>query len=129
MTEAIVFPDVEALLVRYLPPLLGVGASTRVPNPRPDSFVVVRRVGGTRPNVITDVPVVVVECWAKTDVAASDLARLARAYVGALAQSDVGGDYVRRVREVAGPQSYPDPASSSPRYQMTVQIDTRGVPL
>jgi hypothetical protein len=36
---------------------------------------------------------------------------------------------VRRVSEVAGPQDFPDPVSESPRYQFTVQIDTRGAAL
>lgn len=129
MIEAVVFPDVEALLVRALPDLVGVDVMTRVPPTRPDSFVRVKRVGGTTPNRVTDSSVVVVECWAKDEVAASYLARLTRAYVFALAGAEIDGDFVRRVREVAGPQAFPDPVSETPRYQFTVQIDTRGEPL
>lgn len=129
MTEPIVFPDVETLLVRVLPDLVGVDVSTRVPDPRPDSFVRLKRVGGTAPNRITDSALVVVECWAADEIAAAYLARATRAHVHALAQTDHDGDYVRRVREVAGPQAFPDPSTEHPRYQFTVQIDTRGVPL
>lgn len=129
MSEPIVFPDVEGLLVRYLPDLVGVDVSTRVPNPRPASFVRVKRVGGTSPNRITDAALVVVECWASDEVEASYLGRLTRAHVFALAQTSHDGDYVRRVREVGGLQAFPDPVSETPRYQFTVQIDTRGVPL
>lgn len=129
MSEPVVFPDVEALLVRALPDPLGVAVSTRVPNPRPDSFVRVSRVGGTRRDYVTDEPIVVVECWAADEVAASYLGRTAHAHVFALAQTDVDGDYVRAVREVGGLQSFPDPLSKSPRYQFTVQLQTRGVPL
>lgn len=130
MTEAVAFPDVEALAVTYLTGRLsGVPVSTRVPHPRPAKFVRVSRVGGTSPNRVTDAALVIVKCWAATEPEAADLARTVRAYVGAMAQTSVGSDYVRRIREVAGPQAFPDPASESPRYQFTVQIDTRGVAL
>jgi hypothetical protein len=129
MTEAIVFPDAEALLVTALSPLVGVPVATRVPNPRPASFVRVKRVGGTIRDVVTDEPLVVVECWAETEIAASDLGRVVRARVFALAQTSVGVDFVRAVREVGGLQAFPDPVSESPRYQFTVQIQTKGVPL
>lgn len=128
MTEIVVFPDVEGILVRALPSLLGVPVSTRVPPKRPASFVRVRRVGGTKPNRVTDAALVVVECWAATEPEAERLAARANAYVFALAQTEHDGDYVRRVREVAGPQAFPDPITESPRYQFTVQIDTRGEP-
>lgn len=129
MSEPILFPDVEALLVRVLPALVGVDVSTRVPNPRPDSFVRVKRVGGGRRDYVTEEPLVVVECWALTEPAASALGRLTQAHVFALAQTSDGGDYVRAVREVGGLQAFPDPTSSTPRYQFTVQMQTRGVPL
>lgn len=124
--EAIAFPDVEALLVRVLGPLLGVPVSTRVPNPRPDSFVRVSRVGGSRRDLITDQALVVVEGWALTEPEASALTARAQAYVFALAQTSHDGDYVRAVRDAGGLRSFPDPLTESPRYQFTVQIDTRG---
>lgn len=129
MSEPIVFPDVEALLVRVLPSLVGVSVSTKVPHPRPDSFVRVKRVGGGRRDLVTDEPIVVVECWAADEVAASYLGRTTHAHVYALAQTSHDGDYVRAVREVGGLQSFPDPLSKTPRYQFTVQMQTRGVPL
>ncbi|WP_166140845.1 hypothetical protein [Nocardioides ochotonae] len=126
MAEAIVFPDPEALLVTHLRDALGVRVVTRVPNPRPDRFVRVVRVGGNRRNLVTDSAMVVVEAWAPDDVAASELARLARAYVGALEGETVGGAFTRRVTEVAGPQNLPDPTSATPRYVFTVALDLRG---
>lgn len=129
MSEAVLFPDVEAALVERFSALLGVPASTRVPNPRPDSFVRVSRVGGARRDLVTDQPLVVVECWASKEGLASDLGRRALAFVYTLEGADVAGGSIRRVREVGGLQSFPDPISESPRYQFTVQIDTRGVPL
>lgn len=124
MSEVIVFPDVEGILVSALNARLDEHVSTKVPNPRPASFVRLVRVGGNRRNVITDRATVVFECWAASNVAAERLCALVRAHVHALAP-----DTVRRVREVAGPQSFPDPLSESPRYQFTAQIDTRGAAL
>lgn len=129
MTEAIIFPDVEALLVSALPPLIGAPVATKVPAERPPLFVRVTRAGGTRRDIVTDLPMVVIECWAATEGVASDLARVTRAHVFALAQTSVGSDFVRAVSEVGGLQRFPDPVSGAPRYQFTVQIQTRGVPL
>lgn len=129
MTEAIAFPDIEALLTRYLPELVGVPVVTKVPNPRPAAFVRVTRVGGARRDRVTDQPLVVVEAWAATEPAASTLGARAQAYVYALEQTSVDGDYVRAVREAGGLQFFPDPISETPRYQFTAQLDTRGVAL
>lgn len=129
MTEAVAFPDIEAVLVRYLPPLVDVPVSTSVPKSRPAAFVTVERVGGGKRDLVTDQPLVVVQCWATEETDAADLGRITRAYVDALAQTAVDGDYVRAVREVGGLQHFPDPVSGAPRYQFTVQIDTRGVAL
>lgn len=129
MTETIVFPDVEALFVAALPDVLGVAVSTRVPNPRPASFIRVKRAGGGRRNLVTDAALVVVEAWADTEPAAADLAMRASAALFALAQTDTGGVWIRRVQEISGPSSFTDPVSGSPRYQLTAQIDTRGAPI
>lgn len=124
MTEVIVFPDAEAVLVAALKPVLGVPVVTRVPVTRPPSFVRLVRVGGSEPNLITDRATVVFECWAENAPDASDLASLTRGHVKALVP-----DSFRRYRLIAGPQSFPDPASETPRYQFTVQLDQRGYAL
>ncbi len=47
MTDAVIFPDVEALLLAYLKPLVApVKVVTKVPAARPASFVKLVRVGG-----------------------------------------------------------------------------------
>ena len=124
MSEAIVFPDAEGILVSALKARLTVPVVTKVPATRPASFVRLVRVGGGRANLVTERPIIVFECWAATGPAAERLSALVHAHVFALAP-----DTVRRVREVAGRQSFPDPLSESPRYQFTVQIDTRGAAL
>lgn len=130
MAEAIIFPNIEKLLGNYLRPLAGgVSVVTKVPTQRPVSFVKLTRVGGPRRDLVTDSPMVVVECWAGTDYEAGELGRLIQAHAFALYQTETPDGYVRAVREVAGLQSFPDPLSGSPRYQFTVQYDTRGVPV
>lgn len=126
MTALVVFPDPEALLVAYLGGVLAVPVATKVPNPRPASFVRLARIGGNRRDLVTDMPVLVVECWAASEPDASDLATLARAHVAALAQETVNGAYVRSVEEVGGPVPFPDPVSGSPRYQFTVRLSLKG---
>lgn len=125
----VAFPDVEAFLVRVLRDVLDVPVSTRVPADRPPAFVRLVRVGGTRRDVVTDLPMVTFECWALSETRAADLGREVRARVHALAQTEDAGDYVRAVSEVGGLQAFPDPTSKTPRYVFTVQIQTRGVPL
>ena len=123
MSERIVFPDAEAVAVAHMPDL-GVSMSTKVPNPRPASFVRVTRTGGSRRDLVTDGAQLTFEAWAATDVEASDLAALARSYVYQLAEDQVGP--IRGARDVSAPVSFPDPESGSPRYQFTVVVDLRG---
>ena len=127
MTEAIIFPDIEAALVSYLEPVLGVPVSTKIRGEYP--FVRIHRVGGPRVNLVTERPLVTFEAWATQTVDASDLARRTRALVGALEQSYVSGAWVRGVTEVVGLMEYDDPLTETPRYTFTVQMDVRGDPL
>ena len=131
MSEVIVFPDVEALVVEGLSDALtargrNAYVSTRTPNPRQPDMVRVSRTGGARRDLVTDQPMVTVECWGEDGPAASELARLCRALVWSWGGSMVAGEWVRAVREVGGVVSFPDPDTALPRYQFTVQLDTRG---
>jgi hypothetical protein len=130
VTEAVIFPNIEKLLVAYLAPLLApVRVVTTVPATRPETFVLLTRVGGPRRDRITERPMVVFEAWAKTEGAAGDLGALVSAHVYALEQTDHPLGYVSAVNEVGGLQRFPDPESGTPRYQFTAQLQTRGVPL
>ena len=116
--------NVEAALVGYLATKVAVPVSTRVPNPRPASFVRVQRTGGASQNLVQERPVVLVECWAATDTAAWALA--AQAW-GALSGR---GSFVHNAVEmslandeaVSSPVNYPDPSTSSARYQFTAEL-------
>lgn len=127
MTEIVAFPLAEAVVVTYLSfTLPDAWVATKVPNPRWPLMVRVGRAGGTRRDLVTDRPMITVECWGETPVDAADLARLARAHVWAMPGQMIAGVWVRRCVEVSGPQSYPDPETTLPRYQFTVQLDLRG---
>lgn len=130
--EVIAFPDAEALAVSFLrSKIAGVYIATRIPTDRPENgkIIKVTRVGGSKLRLNTDSPMLVFECWALTPVEASELARQARAYVNAMAGETVNGVWVFKVREVGGPAYFPDPDSTSPRYQFSVAIDMKGVAL
>lgn len=117
-----VFPDVEALLVAWLKPRVGVPVSVRVPSDRPASFVRVTRVGGPKKTVVSDHPMVSVQCWAASGAAAAALGAKVRALVDAVVE--MPGVY--GVLETGGLMNYPDPDSKSDRYQFTVQLHIRG---
>jgi hypothetical protein len=129
VTEAVVFPVIESLVIAHLKALIAEPVAAEVPDPRPASFVKVERVGGPRRDRVTDAPMVVVQCWAPSKAEAAALGQRVAALVLSLEQTSTPHGYVRAVREVAGLQSFPDPVSGTPCYQFTAQLQTKGVPL
>jgi len=128
MVEVLVTPDVEAAAVTYLRTKLGVLAdkvATKVPTTMPSKMVRVSLTGGSRDDIIMDQVQLTVECWADSEVTASNLARVAQAHMYAANGSTVGSAWVRRVDSVGGVQFFPDPDSSKPRYQFTVRWHVR----
>jgi hypothetical protein len=130
----VVMPDATDVVVSYLQgilPAYGEACPVRakVPTTRPAKFVVVRRVGGVRRNVVTDEPMMVVESWAQSDQDAIDLAELCRGLIHSLPGSVVDGVPIYRVTDVSGTQFLPDDLSAQPRYTMTIQVAMRGVPV
>lgn len=130
--EVIIFPDVEDLLVTYLTAQFPVHGETgtvhvTVPNPRPERFVIVPRIGGPKASLVVDVPTVAVECWATTPADAYGLCQLVRGLIHALPGRVVDGVPFGPVSEFAGPGNLPDPESTQARYVLTVSIRTRGI--
>jgi hypothetical protein len=80
----LVFPDAVRLaldtLAAELPALVGAPVPTgnRVPSPRPDRFVRVRRQGGTRVTVVTEAAQLGIEAWAPDVGGADELAQACR---------------------------------------------------
>ncbi|MDP1793726.1 MAG: hypothetical protein Q8K63_06265, partial [Acidimicrobiales bacterium] len=126
MKPLVVFPDVAAAVAAHLDDILDEPIVTRVPNPRPPRFVLVRRVGGPRRDVVTDEATLTLEGWAEGEAEAHDLLQLARAHLHTLSGRN-NGVTTYRVAEFAGPASLPDPESSQPRYTMTISVAARGV--
>jgi len=124
--DSVLFPDATAVLCSWLSDHLAVPVGARVPNPRPASFVVVKRFGGVRASRVSDRPMLGVECWAENDAAAQDLAQLARAHLYDMGGNTIDGTPVYRTTEVAGPAALPDPDSLQSRYTLTVSVHLRG---
>jgi len=129
VSDLVVFTDVEALLVSWLRAQLdGSQVGNKVPNPRPDPFVLVQRHGGIRNTVVTDAAQVGLECWAGHDYEAHDLLQRCRALLlYRLPGQILDGHTVYRVAEFGGPSNLPDPASSMPRWVMELQVHVRGL--
>lgn len=80
-------PDAVAVVTAYLRDALTahgqlVPVVSRVPSPRPPTFVRVRRLGGVQQTPVSDRPRLDVHCWAESESAAHDLAALCRALLG-----------------------------------------------
>lgn len=117
------FIDIEEHARALLESVLdGVPVATLVPKDRPERFVRVWRNGGTAMNRAVDRPLITVEAWAPTSPAASSLARACR---HALLDASRAMPIVRRVVEISGPYSSPDPESRTPRYRFSVQLTVR----
>lgn len=123
------FPDAEAAVVAYLNPLLIAAtltarASTRVPNPRPSTFVRVTRTGGSRRSVAHEDAQITVECWALTSTDAATLTRRVQSWLTAM---DTPTAHVPQGSSgwVGGPSYLEDPTARGPRYVMTCIVRTR----
>lgn len=98
--------------------LTGVPVVTLVPASRPDKFVLVQQLGGTRRNVVTDSVLIAVQGWAKSQYEAE---RLNRECLGILEASgrEVG---VRKFVPYSLPQWFPDPDTNTPRFQFSGEL-------
>lgn len=128
----VLFPDATDIVCAILSDGLeddfgwSVPVRSKVPDPRPDTFVVVRRTGGPRRNIVTDTPTLVVESYGLVEEQASDLSQMCRALLFASRATVVDGVAVYRVGEFAGPAYLPDPTSDHHRYTQTVTVALRG---
>lgn len=111
-----------ALVGRSEPYATAVKFDRKVPNPRPDRLVVVRRDGGNVTGLF-DQPRVSFDVWAKTEQDATDLARL----VIALAlRAPLAGAGVTNVTHLSGPNAVAD-ESGQPRRLSLIEATHRAV--
>jgi hypothetical protein len=124
----VTFPDAVALLIDYLNDNIVEPVVHRIPNPRPATFVTVRRTGGPKRNLVTDQAQVTVESWAASDEDAHDLAQEVRALLNDLGDGvkSLDGVAVYRCDELAGPADLPDPLSDQARFTQSFSVALRG---
>ena len=129
LPSMLVFPDSEELFRVALAVMLAevtgstVPAFTKVPNPRLPEFLVVRRVGGSRRDLVTDVPVLQVEVWAKTESRADRLSQVVRSLMQWFVE--INGFAINGTEEVTAPVSFPD-GSQQERYTASYAPAVRG---
>jgi len=122
-----------SVVVALLASGLGVRVGSEMPKePYPDTFVRVRRLGGTKRNVITDYPMFTIEWWGLSEVAAEALAGRGTdlledapgAYVEYVTEdSSLSEAWVSSFTEIGGPVSNRDPdVRSHARYTSTVEL-------
>lgn len=131
--QRILFPDVPAAVIGALNAQLpavgfaGVPVRSRVPSTRPARFVLIRRTGGPRVNIVTDAAQLTIEAWAASDADAHDLAQACRAILIGLEGTVTGGVTLYGVNEFSGPAYLPDPESDQARYTWSASVNARGV--
>lgn len=122
-SPAVAFPDATLIATDYLRSMLDVHVGSRIPHPRLDPMVIVRRVGGPRLNPLLDQPRIDAQIWTDSDGTAVDLGAQVRLLLLELPQRD---DRVREVEDFLGPTLIPDPPSDTPRCLLTVTFTVRG---
>ncbi len=126
-TQLVTYGDLEQTFLDYLQRALagrplaeGAEFGSQIPE-RPDVFVLVRRVGGTRARFL-DIASLDVQVWHRTDTQAHDLIDL----VSGLIWLAEGVGPIRGVSYATSPAFAPDPDSGAARYLMTATVTVRG---
>lgn len=130
-----VFVDIEAELVNHINTELGIRVSTRVPNPRPEEFIQLRRQGGNAgltdvetSRVMQDQSLLDLYVWAPDESQCWQIASSLRNVLMTLPSSGVLTAPVYKVSEVMGPTTTDDTiagVTDSPRLWMSYSISTR----
>lgn len=122
------FPEIVTDLIDYLGPVDGtVTVHSRIPNPRPAEFVMIRRFGGIAGEPVRDMPRLDVQAWAVTEPRARELLTIVRSRIWALAGSNTLGYMVYKVSEFMGPTDRTDPETGLPfawfRPELSIRAD------
>jgi hypothetical protein len=133
---AVIFPDVEAVLVRDLTaalagnpsqPAAGVRVATIKPaadeSPYPSKIVVIRNDGGPQLDDVRKLERIGVTIWCNTYQDASRLARLVEALV-----KQMTGTEIKLVEVILSPVRVDEAGPQECRY-MTLEVITKGTPL
>lgn len=91
-------------------------------------YVTAYRAGGNMSNIVTDAPLIIVNCYAADPFEAAELANRAREAMFDIRASWVDGVWVRWWEESGGTIRYPEPDIGGTRYQfngvLTVATNT-----
>jgi hypothetical protein len=114
--------NVEAAAIHLLDDDIAITAevSSRIPNPRPASLIRVTRVGGTEANMVQERAILLIECWGATQQQAWDLVSAAYRVLQGRDPLEYNGIELGS-RSCSSPVNYPDPSTSSPRYQFQLE--------
>jgi hypothetical protein len=128
--EAVAPIDAEALAIEYLKARFAsrsevATVATKWPVVRPDRMVKVTGVDILEQTEVHFYHRLIFECYAESEIGASDLCRTTYALVKALEGDDSASHWVAEVVTVGGPTNFPDPDVGD-RYQFTVDILTSG---
>lgn len=126
IVENLDWPDTEAVTCTYLAGALSVSVTSRPPDPKPSTFVVVERAGGVASGLI-DPARLVLQCWGQTKEQALDLALAARNAMFRM-RGVQSGFTVYDIAEAGGPVWALDPDGDLPRYLLTVEARFRANP-
>lgn len=125
-----IFADLDLAITGYLRDALAareeacaadVQVSVKVPNPRLDRMVIVRRDGGRRTGPVLETARIGVQVWGATFEECSALCALVRALLTAMPD----GDPVCAVEEVLAPSPVDDPSGQPLRFG-TYLLTARG---
>lgn len=94
-----------------------------IPSTRPKEFLLVLWGGGTKRDLVVDVPTIIIEAWADRPSRAIELAQTARGLMHWF--TDINGTPVYNVSEFAAPGDLPDPLSHQARYTATYSVPMR----
>lgn len=98
---------------------LDVPASTKAPKTWTTAFVRVSRIGGGRPNLVTDKAALLIECFSPDSVEAEEIANHAGGLFGAAQQGVFNGARVLGWDNMFGPVDFPDGTAGWERFQLT----------
>lgn len=123
MSEPLIAPAVDGVVVAYLNGILAEPVSTKVPDSRPSAFVRVILTGGSgrRSTVLHDAQVTV-EAWASTYAAASALMGRVDAYMH---DARFANPAIRDVQSFGAPIELPAPSTAQFRMTATYQVTVR----
>lgn len=120
------FADVVALVIGYLTPVVDpVPISSRVPKPRPDEFVRIRKIGGVPPGAFRETARLDVFTWAPQEPRAYEIANQIQSALFKLKGSNALGIPSYSMAPVLSPRTFDDPETGTPRVWATYDLVVR----